>query len=110
MRRIRNYLIGLPESARTQREDPDVPAWGWNEELLAQLIEEVSVLAADKRRKEPRQVHRPFTPAPQEAGGVVTTSTGGAVAHGHEAMLAMFAGKVRPAPAAESSGEGAPGV
>ncbi len=33
--------------------------WGLPEELLAQLIEEVSVLVADRRRRKPREVTRP---------------------------------------------------
>jgi hypothetical protein len=33
--------------------------WTLTVELLAQLIEEVSVLAADHRRKQPREVPRP---------------------------------------------------
>lgn len=104
MRRIRNYLIGLPEQARTRREDPDVPPWGWPEELLAQLIEEVSVLTADRRRKEPRQVTRPFMADVETSGGLVDNGSGGVTAHGHEAMLHMFAGAVHASPA---DGEGA---
>jgi hypothetical protein len=42
------------------RESADQPAWGFTEELLAQLIEEVSVLAADHRREKPRDVFRPY--------------------------------------------------
>jgi hypothetical protein len=33
--------------------------WPVLAELLAQVIEEVSILAADKRRKEPRSIERP---------------------------------------------------
>lgn len=83
------------------REDPDIPPWGWAEELLAQVIEEVSVLAADKRRKEPRQVKRPFdTGSPEESNvGLTTNASGGQTAVGHDAVLAMFASRMRTAPA-----------
>jgi hypothetical protein len=37
-------------------------AWPISTELLAQLIEEVGVLAAEHRRKKPRQVPRPGQP------------------------------------------------
>lgn len=33
--------------------------WSVSTELLAQLIEEVSILAAERRRKQPREVPRP---------------------------------------------------
>lgn len=67
MRRLRNLLQGLPEGARCRKEDPDEPAWGLVEELLAQVIEEVSVLAAERRRPEPRHVPRPVSKAEREA-------------------------------------------
>ena len=41
------------------KADPDEPEWGITEELLAQMIEELSILAADQRRKEPRTITRP---------------------------------------------------
>lgn len=44
---------------RTKPEDRSLDRWTLNTELLAQLIEEVSVLAADMRRKKPRKVPRP---------------------------------------------------
>jgi predicted phage gp36 major capsid-like protein len=46
------------------------PVGGWTvtKELLAQVIEEVSILAAEKRRKEPVSVHRP--PALEDAAAV----------------------------------------
>lgn len=62
MRRLRNLLAGLPADARTRRENPDTPMWGFDQELLAQLVEEVSILAADYRRKKPREVPRPTSP------------------------------------------------
>jgi hypothetical protein len=37
-------------------------AWPVHAELLAQVVEEVSVLAADHRRRKPRQVKRPGKP------------------------------------------------
>ncbi|MFD9248376.1 hypothetical protein [Streptomyces bottropensis] len=69
-------------------------------ELLAQLIEEVSLLAADRRRKEPRDVNRPFASSPD-----TTVPTGNsapaqqpAPMNGHRKMLAAAArrGMVRP--------------
>lgn len=52
-------LEGLPEQARTRRASDDRAWWGFTEELLAQLVEMVSILAADKRLAEPRTVPRP---------------------------------------------------
>jgi hypothetical protein len=52
--------MGLPEEARARRPDATKVPWGQVEELLAQIVEEVSVLAADHRRKEPRQIPRPY--------------------------------------------------
>lgn len=57
MRRLRNYLDGLPDEARCRRVDGT--SWGVTEELLAQLIEEVSIGAAGMRRDKPRQIPRP---------------------------------------------------
>lgn len=98
----------MPESARTQRENPDEPPWGWVEELLAQVIEEVSVLAADRRRKEPKKVKRPFLTSDESSGGLAENASGGLTAQGHDAMLAMFRAKVGralPAPAAPAPDE-----
>lgn len=50
--------------------------WGQDLELMAQLVEEVSVLAADHRRKKPRTIPRP------------KTLTAGRKVNGHQAMLA----------------------
>jgi hypothetical protein len=52
-------LRGLPEEALTNRPDPTEPYWGATHELLAQVVEEVSVLASDRRRKKPREIERP---------------------------------------------------
>ena len=43
----------------TRRRLAESRSWTVEHELLAQLIEEVSVLAADRRRKKPREVPRP---------------------------------------------------
>ncbi len=45
--------------------------WPADTELLAQLVEEVSVLAADHRRKKPRQIRRPafVTARPRKSYG-----------------------------------------
>ncbi|MGA5411558.1 hypothetical protein ACPCSC_30425 [Streptomyces lavendulocolor] len=69
-------------------------------ELLAQLIEEVSLLAADRRRKENRTITRPYASSPDSA--VPTGNTGPAQqpapVNGHRKMLAAAArrGMVRP--------------
>lgn len=58
------------------------------EELLAQLVEEVSVLVADKRRKEPRTLTRPWEKGKQRRDvGLVRTGDGGVKATGLDAML-----------------------
>lgn len=82
MRRLRNLLDGLPVEARCRQEDPDDPAssWGSTEELLAQLIEEVSVLAADRRRKEPRQLPRPKPRRSKPVEETIATKHGGLLA------------------------------
>jgi len=69
------------------------------EELLAQVIEEVSVLAADKRRKEARVVRRPYqgTTSDQSGAGLTRHESGGVTAVGHEAVLSMFRGRVKVA-------------
>jgi hypothetical protein len=72
-------LEALPERARTQRRDSDRGQWwGYTEELLAQLIEVVSVLAADKRLTEPRIIPRPgsATDADSTSGAAPPSNTG----------------------------------
>lgn len=62
--------------------------WGYVEELLAQLIEEVSVLTADRRRKEPREVRRPDSEGEQpQRKGRVDKPGGGVILRGHRAFL-----------------------
>lgn len=78
---------GLPDSAPSKREDPDEPVWGATEELLAQVVEEVSVLVADKRRKDPRTLPRPWEKKKPVKAGLVTTAEGGMRAVGLSAML-----------------------
>ncbi|MEU1221248.1 hypothetical protein [Streptomyces microflavus] len=61
-------------------------------ELLVQLIEEVSLLASDRRRTEPRTITRPFGTSP--APGVPTVNTPAqqpAPMNGHRKMLAAAA-------------------
>lgn len=77
MRRLCVYLEGLPSDARCRKEDPDEPTWGLVEELLAQVIEEVGVLAAERRRAEPRRVPRPKSKAEQEAERTSTANRHG---------------------------------
>ncbi len=59
MRRLRSLVGGLPPEARLAREDPTEPEWGVTEELLAQMVEVLSVSASDRRLKEPRTIPRP---------------------------------------------------
>lgn len=64
------------------------------EELLAQLIEEVSVLAADRRRKEPREVWRPGQERAANSGPVLTgTPQTGMQARGAAGLFAMAKAK-----------------
>lgn len=51
-------------------QERDQPEWTGLMELVAQLIEEVSILAADMRRKKPITIPRPnHIKAPRHAGG-----------------------------------------
>jgi len=107
-------LDELPEEAASNRAETG--SWGLTHELLAQLIEEVSVLAADRRRKEPRTIPRPGHD--EQTGrqvGLHTTSSGGVEAVGLQGMLelASFKGQIigAPATAAVTAAEGGvPGV
>jgi hypothetical protein len=55
-------LDALPPDARSRRKDPDDEPWGVTEELLAQLVEMTSVVAAERRLKEPILLPRPGLP------------------------------------------------
>lgn len=59
MRRLLVLLRSLPSDAYSRREDPTDIYWGVVEELLAQQIEMQSIIAAERKIKEPRQVPRP---------------------------------------------------
>ncbi|MYX26745.1 hypothetical protein GTY75_08690 [Streptomyces sp. SID8381] len=83
-------LDGLPEESRTKSSLID--GWTVHTELLAQLVEEVSLLASDRRREEPRTITRPYSR--------VTAATGGEAPEaqqptkpmsGHQKMLAAAA-------------------
>lgn len=50
-----------------RRPDRARAPWGQVEELLAQLVEEVSILASDHRRKKPREIPRPYQRAADRA-------------------------------------------
>lgn len=72
------------------------------EELLAQLVEEVSIVASGKQRKQPREIPRPEQRHAASAradtrvtGEVQHTPSGGVAAHGHQAMLRLAADRVR---------------
>ncbi|MFB7890251.1 hypothetical protein ACFCZ3_19595 [Cellulosimicrobium cellulans] len=74
------------------------------EELLAQIVEEISVLVADKKRKEPREIPRPGvqqvrTPQQIIAGIEAATAGGHVRQNGVHAMIAAAAkGRVRYSP------------
>ena len=51
-------LDGLPDESRSKVPRGESP-WGWIEELLAQIVEELSVQTAQKAREEPFEVPRP---------------------------------------------------
>lgn len=90
---------GLPEGALSKQETTGLPPWGMQEELMAQLVEEVSVLAADHRRKEPRVLPRPGDDTPSNAPreGLTGTAETGYQANGAAALLtaAQVYGAVR---------------
>ncbi|MFB8026027.1 MULTISPECIES: hypothetical protein [unclassified Streptomyces] len=71
--------------------------WTVHNELLAQLIEEVSLLAADRRRQEPRTLTRPYDSAAAVPQGNSGEAQGPPAESGHRKMLAaaMRKGKVR---------------
>ena len=53
-------MRGLPKDALS-RTDPDTrdEEWTVTTELLAQIVEEVSVVASNKQRSQPREIPRP---------------------------------------------------
>jgi hypothetical protein len=58
-------------------------------ELLAQLIEEVSVVAADRRRKEPRTITRPWENTDEPKTGMTGSLETGIQARGLAGMLGV---------------------
>ncbi|WNZ14985.1 hypothetical protein [Streptomyces sp. 11x1] len=83
-------LDGLPEESRTKSSPID--GWTVHTELLAQLVEEISLLASDHRREEPRTITRPYNRSevaaesgPQEAQQPTKPMSG------HQRMLAAAA-------------------
>ncbi|MCC9309140.1 hypothetical protein LN042_18975 [Kitasatospora sp. RB6PN24] len=84
-------MRGLPADALLRRDSSEVGSdrWGLTQELLAQLVEVVSVVAAERRLKQPVDLPRPahLRPAASEAGmgravGVLRGSTRKVVAGG----------------------------
>lgn len=78
-------------------QSAQINGWTTETELLAQLIEEVSILAADRRRDKPTSIPRPFNPAdaaPQRPGAQPQPAP---KLTGHRQMLAaaMQRGMVR---------------
>ncbi len=54
-------LRSLPAEARLARLPGDEVVWSTNTELLARLVEEISILSSDRRRKKPLEIPRPGT-------------------------------------------------
>jgi hypothetical protein len=52
-------LRTLPIEARLARRPGDELVWTMDTELLARVVDEVSILAADRRRRAPVQTPRP---------------------------------------------------
>lgn len=67
-----------------------INGWTVHSELLAQLIEEVSLLASDRRREKPRTVRRPYGPAVPQGNGAAAQQAPPSMS-GHRAMLAAAA-------------------
>ncbi|WP_406153247.1 hypothetical protein OG217_05860 [Streptomyces sp. NBC_01023] len=92
-------IDGLPEESRIQ--SAQINGWTKETELLAQLIEEVSILAADRRREEPTSIPRPYNPAQaaahEQPGAKPQQHTAAPQMTGHRQMLAaaMQRGMVR---------------
>lgn len=61
------YMRTLPAEARLSRRPGDNTEWSLNTELLAQLVEVVSVFAADRRLKKPVELKRPDSVTPEKA-------------------------------------------
>ncbi|MBV1940771.1 hypothetical protein KUF83_30010 [Streptomyces sp. BV286] len=92
-----SLLDGLPEEARTI--SAPINGWTVQVELLVQLIEEISLLAADRRRPEPREIPRPYTADPTvPQGNSVRPAQQPDLMNGHRKMLAAAArrGRVHP--------------
>ena len=80
------YLDGLPDDSATRSHRTG--GWTATEELLAQVVEEVSILAADKRREEPREVPRPYK---DHMGRLLAAPGQKQKSSGHRQMLAAAA-------------------
>lgn len=85
-------IEGLPPTALSKQDNPGEVPWGVTDELLAQLVEEVSVLTSDRRRKEPIEIPRPGRESrtQQKAAQPILTGNAqtGLTAHGLSGMLA----------------------
>ncbi|MFE1289621.1 hypothetical protein [Streptomyces sp. NPDC058751] len=83
-------LDGLPEESRTKSSPLD--GWTVHTELLAQLVEEISLLASDHRREEPRTITRPYNRSDVAAGsGGPEAQQSTKPMSGHQKMLAAAA-------------------
>jgi hypothetical protein len=89
-------IRGLPEDALLARPMGQGEAWTRTHELLASVVEVVSVSAADRRLKKPLQVPRPKPARPSRANRPAVERAKGAVPLG-EAMTRLDngAGRVR---------------
>jgi hypothetical protein len=90
-------LRRLPETARLAHPAGEHAPWSVQDELLAQLLEEVSVVASQRQRKEPLRVPRPWdkhTPAVTDPRAV-EDGTAGPVLRGNAAVAAKAAGMGR---------------
>lgn len=84
-------LDGLPEESRTKSAPVD--GWTVHTELLAQLVEEISLLASDHRREEPRTITRPYSRSDVAAAerGAPEAQQATKPMSGHQKMLAAAA-------------------
>jgi hypothetical protein len=82
-------LDGLPAESCTKSSLID--GWTVHTELLAQLVEEISLLASDHRRNEPRTVARPWNGAHAETDGPREAQQSTKPMSGHQKILAAAA-------------------
>lgn len=92
---MRNLIDGLPEDARLQSDTPDEP-WGVTRELLAMLVEEVSITNSERRHKQPLEIPRPGMRAAEVVDDEAAAEKHGAIPalkHGGMLAAAVAAGR-----------------